>query len=147
MATYFAGATYCFDKNADKCWECKNGESGQYGLGHNKGRGCRKEMPAFIDASGMSYYIYAGSEWPVLVDVNGFSGPNTLGKDRYVMMFTNSTTKAAYPKDIDVIYPWKDVKVKQRWCPSGDCPNTSRLFGQTGREYNFDMDAQRKDKK
>ena len=25
LATYFAGATTCFDNNADKCWECKGG--------------------------------------------------------------------------------------------------------------------------
>ena len=139
LATYFSGATYCFEKNADKCWNC-NGESGHSMVNNNNGRGCMKDRPAFIDASGMSYYIYSGSEWPILVDVNGMSGPNKFGRDRYVMYFTNSRTKGKYDSDVDTIYPWSDITKKQRWCPSGDCPNTSRLFGNGGNTYNIDMD-------
>jgi len=137
LSNYFTGATRCFDNNADKCWVCENGQSG---LASNNWKGCSKRMPAFIDASGIAYYIYAGNEWPVLVDVNGFSGPNELGRDRYVLYFTNSKNKSYYTDDVDIIYPWKDVTVKQRWCPSGDCPNTGRLFGNRGNSYNIDMD-------
>ncbi len=142
LATYFAGATTCFDNNADKCWECKGGQSGQASAGSNNGRGCVKSRPAFIDAAGMAYYLYAGSEWPIIIDVNGFSKPNELGKDRYVVYFTNSMTKSYYPADVDTIYPWADITAKQRWCPSGDCPNFSRLFGNDGvRIRDFDMDT------
>ena len=126
LSAYFKGVTTCFDNNADKCWECQNGESG---LGNLR---CIESSYAFIDASGIAYYLYNNDEWPILVDVNGFSGPNKLGKDRYVLFFTNSMTKKYYTDDIDVIYPWKDIKVKQRRCPSGDCPNTSMLFGNGG---------------
>jgi len=140
LSTYFAGVTTCFDKNADSCWAC-NGQSGQVSANTNNGKGCVKSRPAFIDASGIAYYLYAGSEWPILVDVNGFSGPNELGKDRYVMYFTNSRSKSKYDDDIDTIYPWQDITVKQRWCPSGNCPNTSRLFGNGGNSYNIDMDT------
>ena len=142
LATYFSGATYCFDKNADKCWNC-NGESGHSMVNNNNGRGCKKDRPAFIDASGMSYYIYSGSEWPLLVDVNGMSGPNKFGRDRYVLYFTNSNSKSLYAKDVDTIYPYKDITTKQRWCPSGDCPNTRRLFGNNGTILNIDVDAGR----
>lgn len=140
LSEYFAGVTTCFNNDCTKCWECTKGQSGQY-----NGNGCIKERPAFMDASGMQYYLYAGSEWPIIVDVNGFTPPNELGRDRYVLYFTNSRTKAYYPgSDIDIVYPWKDVVIKQRWCPSGDCPNTSRLFGNKGNIYDVDMDAGRK---
>lgn len=142
LSNYFAGATRCFDNNADKCWECEKGQSGQFALNVNNGRGCKKDRPAFIDASGMAYFLYAGSEWPILVDVNGFSGPNELGKDRYVVYFTNSRTKAYYSNEVDTIYPWKDIKAKQRWCPSGDCPNTSRLFGVTNQTVQTNLDGE-----
>ena len=139
LSAYFAGVTTCFENNAKKCWEC-NGESGQGSVVTSNGKGCINGSYAFIDASGMSYYLYNNDEWPILVDVNGFSGPNVLGKDRYVMYFTNSMNKKMYTDDINVIYPWKDVTVKQRWCPSGNCPNTSRLFGNGGNTYDIDLD-------
>ncbi|MCM1339484.1 MAG: prepilin-type N-terminal cleavage/methylation domain-containing protein [Muribaculaceae bacterium] len=140
LSTYFTGTTTCFENNADKCWEC-NGQAGLRSPEKNNGRGCNKKSYAFIDASGMQYYLYSNDEWPVLVDVNGFSGPNELGKDRYVVYFTNSKNKLWYSDDVDVIYPWKDVTVKQRWCPSGNCPNTSRLFGNGGNTLDYDPEA------
>lgn len=138
LASYFAGATGCFNQNADKCWACDNGEAGR------GSRGCDKSNYAFMDASGMGYYLYNNDEWPILVDVNGFSGPNVLGRDRYVMYFTNSFTKSRYPTDVDAILPWKDIKTKQRWCPSGDCPNSSRLFGHSTGNLDYDIDAGKK---
>lgn len=139
LSEYFAGVTTCFEKDCTKCWECSKGESG-----HGMRQGCQKDRPAFMDTSGIQYYLYAGSEWPIIVDVNGFSSPNKLGRDRYVLYFTNSKTKLYYPgSDIDTVYPWKDVVTKQRWCPSGDCPNTSRLFGNRNKVLDTDMDAGR----
>ncbi len=132
LSTYFTGATTCFEHNANKCWECSKGQSGQGNISSG-GRGCRIEMPAFMDASGMQYYLYAASEWPIIIDVNGFSKPNELGKDRYVVRFANSKNKdSIYPAEVDSIIPYKDIITKQRWCPSGDCPNTSRLFEGAG---------------
>ena len=37
--------------------------------------------------------------------------------------------RGLYNNDIDAIVPYMDIVTKQRWCPSGDCPFTSRLFG------------------
>ena len=132
LAQYFAGATTCFDGDNTACWEC-NGEAGTGGK-------CVKSNYAFIDASGMQYYLYNNDEWPIIVDVNGFSKPNVLGRDRYVMYFTNSFKRGYYDDDLDAIIPWADIVTKQRWCPSGDCPYTSRLFGDRTKKRDWDMD-------
>lgn len=145
LSTSFTGATTCFEHNAKKCFECDKGQSGQ-GSFSNKGRGCNNQTPAFMDASGMQYYLYAGSEWPIIIDVNGFSKPNELGKDRYVVYFGNSKSKdSKYSAEVDAIIPWKDIKTKQRWCPSGDCPNTSRLFEGHNNSLNIDVDGDNSD--
>ncbi len=136
LSNYFAGATKCFDGNADKCWECDKGQSG-----YGRDRGCNEQMPAFIDASGMAYYLYQSYEGDILVDINGFSGPNELGKDRYFLFFTNSLKKSKYSDDVDTIYPWPDITVSQTMCPSGDCPNTSRLFGDRSQTIDYRMDV------
>lgn len=135
LASYFAGATTCFEGNNSACWEC-NGEAG-LGLNNKK---CNKTNYAFADLSGMQYYLYNNDEWPIIVDVNGFSKPNILGKDRYIMYFTNSFKKGLYNDDIDAIVPWIDIVTKQRWCPSGDCPYTSRLFGDRSKKRTQDYD-------
>ncbi|MDE6138104.1 MAG: type II secretion system GspH family protein [Candidatus Gastranaerophilales bacterium] len=133
LAQYFAGVTTCFDGDNTACWNCE----GEAGLSNNK---CHKSNYAFIDASGMQYYLYNNDEWPIIVDVNGFSKPNVLGRDRYVMYFTNSFKKGYYDEDIDAIIPWIDIVTKQRWCPSGDCPYTSRLFGGSTKKRVEDYD-------
>ena len=56
------------------------------------------------------------------------------------MYFTNSFKKGYYEDDIDAIIPWTDIVTKQRWCPSGDCPYTSRLFGDRTKKRDWDMD-------
>ncbi len=121
LANYFSGVTTCFEGDSTSCWDC-NGESAL------SPAQCKLNY-AFMDASGIQYFLYNPDEWPIIVDVNGFSKPNSFGRDRYVMYFTNSFKRGYYDEDIDVIIPWADITQKHRWCPSGDCPYTSRLFG------------------
>ncbi len=142
LSSYFTGATTCFEHNAKNCFECDNGQAGF--IGGKNYKGCGASMYAFMDASGMQYYLYANSEWPIIIDVNGFSKPNELGKDRYVVYFGNSKNKNdLFPAEVDAILPYRDITQRQRWCPSGDCPNTSRLFEGAGHfnALDFDMDG------
>lgn len=136
LSSYLAGVTTCFNGDNSACWEC----SGEAGRSDNK---CNKSNSAFIDASGTQYYLFSNDEWPIIVDVNGFSKPNVLGRDRYVMYFTNSFKRGLYNNDIDAIVPYMDIVTKQRWCPSGDCPFTSRLFGDKTKKRDTDIDAKK----
>lgn len=75
-------------------------------------------------------------QWPIVIDVNGVSKPNELGRDRYVVYFANSFNSGYYSDDVDTIKPLHDLETKQRWCPSGYCPFTSRLFGDSSKKSN-----------
>lgn len=46
----------------------------------------------------------------------------------------NSFNSGYYSDDVDTIKPLHDLETKQRWCPSGDCPFTSRLFGDSSKK-------------
>lgn len=123
ISKYFRATKTCFDKNASECWELHNGEQACISAAANNWVGCvDTDRYAFVDASGMSWYLYSNREFPVLVDVNGKKKPNKLGKDRFVMKFASSKDKNAnYIEDADMIAPWDDKIEKQRWCPSGNC--------------------------
>lgn len=124
LATHFYNApTLCLDNNADMCWECANGEAGKIdGGGAPDWLGCTKTSYAFIDASGIAYYLYYNSEYPILIDVNGKRKPNQLGRDRFVMKFANSMEPYEnYPSYIDSVQAYRDIVEKQRWCPQGEC--------------------------
>lgn len=128
IAKYFKSAKVCFDRNADKCWYC-NGEAGKYGSAPPAYVGCTVNSYAFVDASGMAWYLYSNSEYPVLVDVNGNKKPNKLGQDRFVMKFASNADKSvSYTSEADIIAPWNDKTVKGRWCPSGSCLYQSWLL-------------------
>ena len=120
ISKYYNAKTTCFDNNADKCWEC-NGESG-LGVASSNWVGCRTSSYAFIDANGVSYYLYSNKEYPILIDVNGSRKPNQLGRDRFVFQFGDSLSpNQLYPNSIDAVLPMRDIVSKERWCPQGEC--------------------------
>lgn len=124
MATHFYNApTLCMNNNPDMCWECDNGEAGYIsGSGAPDWLGCDKSSYAFIDASGIAYYLYYNNEYPILIDVNGKRKPNQLGRDRFVLKFANSLEPSNnYPSYIDSVQPLDDKINKNRWCPQGEC--------------------------
>lgn len=129
ISKYFNATKRCFNNNADDCWACGDGQAGYIYGGAPNWLGCRNSNYAFVDASGMGWYLYSNVEWPVLVDVNGKKKPNKLGKDRFVMKFaSNSNKNINYVESADSIAPWVDKIEKERWCPSGNCMYQSWLF-------------------
>ena len=121
MSKYFNSVKTCFDNNADECWVCEEGQAGYIYGGAPDWLGCGKRNYAFIDYSGIAWYMYSNNEWPVLVDVNGFNRPNKLGRDRFVMKFAVNNSNSSYMQEANTIQPWDDHIEKQRWCPSGNC--------------------------
>lgn len=122
MSKYFKTTHTCFDNNAEECWECANGQSA-IGIGP-KYLGCQKTSFAFIDFSGMGWYMYSNREWPIIVDVNGNKKPNKLGRDRFVLRFAPTDSGGAdsyYIDSADKVIPWNDLEEKQPWCPDGGC--------------------------
>ncbi len=123
ISKYFKATKKCFDNNVTECWELDKGEQACVSAAANNWIGCdRRNSYAFVDASGMGWYMYSNNEFPVIVDVNGKKKPNKLGKDRFVLRFASSQDKNLnYIESADVILPWDDKIEKQRWCPSGNC--------------------------
>ena len=119
LSKYIKTTKTCFDKNADECWECDKGQAGRGNA--PDWLGCLKSSYAFIDTSGISWYLYRNIEWPILVDVNGFKNPNKLGKDRFVLMFGSNNDSTPYSSNVTQILPWVDFLYKGRWCPEGNC--------------------------
>ena len=122
MSNYYNAKTTCFNGNVEKCWVCDTGEAGYIYNGAPDWLGCDRNSYAFIDASGVSYYLYSINEYPLLIDVNGFGKPNQLGRDRFVMLFANSLEPGkTYPDFVDTVLPLDDIISKTRWCPQGNC--------------------------
>lgn len=130
ISKYFEATKTCFDKNTTDCWELYNGEQACISAAANNWVGCTsRNSYSFVDASGMSWYLYSNVEYPVIVDVNGKKKPNKLGKDRFVLRFASSKDKNSnYVEDADMILPWSDKIEKGRWCPSGNCMYKSWLL-------------------
>lgn len=139
ISKYFNSVKTCFDGNADECWVCESGQAGKYSSSAPNWLGCTKESYAFVDYSGMAWYLYSNQEFPILVDVNGDKNPNKLGKDRFVLRFASKESIASddgdggninanYSGNIDRIAPWGDKINKQRWCPDGNCLYKSWLL-------------------
>lgn len=121
LSKYYNAKTTCFESNADKCWEC-DGEAGYLHATEPDWKGCGKNTDAFIDASGVEYYLYSPYEFPIVIDVNGHRKPNQLGRDRFVLRFADSQKpKMLYPDTIDCVRPYIDIEAKGRWCPQGNC--------------------------
>lgn len=131
LAIYHYNApTLCMNKNADLCWECDKGEAGYIGGGAPNWLGCNKNNYAFIDSGGVAYYLYSNSEYPIIIDVNGKTKPNQLGRDRFVFRFSSSIEpKATYPSNVDSVLPLADISVKSRFCPQGKCYYKSWING------------------
>ena len=121
MSKYFNTIKTCFDNNADECWVCEEGQAGYISGAAPDWLGCNKNNYAFVDYSGMGWYLYSNNEWPVIVDVNGIRRPNRLGKDRFVLKFALNNTNETYMEEANTIQPWDDKFSKGRWCPSGNC--------------------------
>ena len=120
LSKYIKTTKTCFDNNPEECWECNNGQAG---IGSAPDwLGCRSNSYAFIDYSGIAWYLYQNTEYPILVDVNGFKNPNKLGKDRFVLMFgANNDNTNKYSSSVTQILPRGDIIPKGRWCPDGNC--------------------------
>lgn len=132
LSRYYNATTTCFDgKDNSKCWKC-DGEAGYIDGGEASGwKGCFKHTYSFIDAQGVSYYLYSNTEYPIVIDVNGSRSPNQLGRDRFVMYFgSNIEPNNKYPSEIDSVFLLDDIKRKERWCPQGDCLYKSWIRGQ-----------------
>ena len=127
ISTYFKTVKTCFDDNANECWVCEDGQAGFYGSSPPDYLGCSEYSYAFIDNSGFAWYLYFNNEYPILVDVNGDRKPNKLGKDRFVMYFSNQAGEK-YAQEVNRILPWEDTISKGRWCPSGNCLYKSWLL-------------------
>ena len=140
ISKYFNSVKTCFDRNADECWVCVSGQAGNVQSSAPNWLGCNKASYAFIDYSGMAWYLYSNTEFPILVDVNGNKNPNKLGKDRFVLRFASkessvtsedwdgTNNNANYTGNIDRISPWIDIIAKKRWCPNGNCLYKSWLL-------------------
>ena len=89
--------------------------------------------PSFIDSSGMAWTLEAEHEsgGEILVDTNGFKGPNQYGRDRFVLQ-TLLSDKSGAGGIPTILMPFPDVLQKNgSVCPSGNehpCYNTSWIY-------------------
>lgn len=122
LSRYYNAKITCFNNNADQCWECDKGEAGYRSGGAPDWLGCSKGSYAFMDTNGVAYYLYSNKEYPILIDVNGKTRPNQLGRDRFVLRFAYSIeSENNYPSTVDSVIPLSDKVNKERWCPQGNC--------------------------
>ncbi len=128
LTKYIKTAKTCFENNADECLVCDEGQAASPTSSAPDWLGCRKQSYAFVDASGMVWFLYGNREYPLLIDVNGDKVPNRLGKDRFVMLFSSNDSKDKYGIMPNRVIPHKDFKTKERWCPSGKCLYTTWLL-------------------
>ena len=129
ISKYFNTVKTCFDNNADECWVCNKGQAGYYFSSAPDYFGCTISSYAFKDNSGMAWYMYSNTEYPILVDVNGDKRPNRLGQDRFVIRFADGNYNVnKHTSEATFIRPWDDMLDKGRWCPSGHCLYTTWLL-------------------
>ena len=96
---------------------------------------------AFIDTSGRSWVVVPGAYigtlttkgdgTQILVDTNGFNGPNQFGKDRFVLESSDSTTSGSWPRTSNSIVAVPDSSNNVVYCPKGattPCYATSWLY-------------------
>ncbi len=129
LTKYIKTVRTCFDRNADDCWVCDEGQAGNSDVtGAPDWLGCFKSAYAFVDASGTAWHLYLNNEFPILIDVNGDKKPNKLGKDRFVMRFSTNGSGSTYGIMPNRVIPWDDRISKSRWCPDGNCLYTTWLL-------------------
>jgi len=83
--------------------------------------------PAFIDNSGFNWSCV----WPsagnlgdqILVDTNGFKGPNKYGRDRFVFSLCDKNNNYGSSGIPVKFCPFQnmDISYVGNWCPSGGC--------------------------
>lgn len=84
---------------------------------------------SFIDASGRSWSEYTTYENIFLVDVNGFTGPNRFGKDRWIFVLQNadgSRASTGLPAKVGIFTG--DCPIPNDWCNYAPCYYQSWLF-------------------
>lgn len=90
---------------------------------------------AFVDSSGRSWVVVYGAYADgiqILVDTNGFSGPNKFGKDRFVFEPSDSITATGlWPRTANKVAVLPDRNSNIADCPKGatsPCYGTSWLY-------------------
>ncbi len=129
FASYFKISKYCNNSNNYKCWYA-DGEKLFQSLPN-------KSAYAFVDNSKMVWSLASNDQTfgsDILVDTNGFKGPNKYGQDRFVfwpVTMDGSAITAGLPVKIR---PLKDfLFTDKNYCPSGDahpCYYYSWLYGE-----------------
>lgn len=136
FSTYFNVSKQCFNNNNGECWDA-TGEK----LYNSQPTA---SMLAFVDSSGMAWSLYANNENILLVDINGFKGPNHYGKDRwYFVPVTKDGVREAtngYNGEPVSLAPYnaigdnaagevKDItSYQQQWCQHPPCKIRSCLL-------------------
>jgi prepilin-type N-terminal cleavage/methylation domain-containing protein len=81
--SYFSVSKDCSNNNNDQCWD-PTGELMEGNHFNPIYYQPNQNENAFIDNSGMAWSLYSNNENLIIVDTNGFKGPNRYGKDRWV---------------------------------------------------------------
>lgn len=119
--SYFKVIKDCSNSNNSDCWSA-SGEKINSIYPTNL-------EPAFIDNAGMAWSMYYWQENVIIVDINGNKSPNTYGKDRWIMYYTdqyNSRITTGIPSKI---FPRPDVtSTGSIWCAYPPCYFRSWIF-------------------
>lgn len=115
--SYFKVVIDCNNSNSADCWA-----SGELSFG-----GCpHLDALAFTDASGMSWSetCSSGCGAEILVDTNGFKGPNKYGQDRFIFVTVLAdNTRIGLPirmsPYLNTTHPVQDYNYDASICPSG----------------------------
>ncbi|OGI05115.1 MAG: hypothetical protein A2104_00490 [Candidatus Melainabacteria bacterium GWF2_32_7] len=111
----------CSD-NASECWDISGDKF--YGLPNADGSGSM----GFMDSSGMAWIrccTGAGCGGELMVDTNGFDGPNKFGRDRFIF---RPQCSAAYPCKPMMLSPYDDQIATSDFCVYGNCYYSSWLI-------------------
>jgi len=116
--------------------DCNNNNNSQYWnhSGEKSNSTPVDDQPhAFIDSSGMAWSMRGpntssvGDTSYILVDTNGFKGPNKYGKDRFVLLFGDKENKSTGIPEKIVTYD-DYISPNYLYCPSGECYYKSWLI-------------------
>jgi hypothetical protein len=126
LAKQFKATKICTDVRS--CFECTNGQAlNPAGTAPNYYGCAAYSNYSFIDNSGRAWAMYYNEQEIFFVDINGFKGPNHLGKDRWAFLLPTPKNSRTNKSFIVPEYN-SDVKTKSRNCPSGDCKYYSVFY-------------------
>lgn len=117
--SYFKTTAVCDGSNVSKCWA--NGEM-------SWGSAPKDDAYAFVDSSGMSWSMTSsayGAGNNILVDTNGFKGPNKYGQDRFIL----DPVPASFQIPPQGTYNWNVVKTQLPGMPAKLVPNYTGDIG------------------